>query len=506
MLLGLFRSGRAGLALEFVDDAEPLTAVDVHGAGLVLIETLHDTVATVAGVNYAVASEAALTLVAPPSDGEMIEIREILEERKQHGSQEALIDLLPQLAERIADVPISSYTHVTYFTEGLPYSAVVGNSVKQSYVNLRLRAEHFLVNNLVPEVHLFPSALVFSLDGGFHVLGEGQWLANFLRLRHYIVREVVGPAATVAALDYQVQHFPYGILHIASHAGLSDGYAVRLRFIDRNDHDHVVEYDEAASISREPGTDLFQVVRKAIFRRFDGLAWRGPELKARRLPPHVFDDMTVAIFEDEYPAREVVSRTPISSVPLADSMECADGFHQSMFQTLASHSSPIVFNNTCGSWWNVADFFLSSGARGYVGTLWSVGDSAAVVGAKAFYKKAVNAPLIAAVQKANGRIAHTADRDVYAFWGLHSGNIPTAQDETEGLHQVLHAATDEMFRYTSAIANARSLEVRANAIRTVERLHNDIRDNYRVRNMAELDAEFQERFDLAIAQSQWVDF
>jgi hypothetical protein len=504
VLLGLFRSGRDGFALEIVNDAEPLTAVDVDRPGLVLIETLHDTVATVAGVNYAVAADAALTLVAPPDDGELVETRNILEQRKADRSAEILSDVLPRVAERIAGISISSSSYATYFTEGLPYSAVVGDTVQQSYVNLRLRAEHFLVNNLAPEVPLLPSALMFSLDSRFHVLGEGHWLAEFLRLRHYIVREVVGPAATITALDYQVQHFPYGILHIASHAGLSDGYAVSLRFTDRDGHSHVVEYDEAASISREPGTELFQVVRKAVFRKFDGLVWRSSELRARGLPSYVFDDMNVALWEEEYAGREVVSRAPISSVPLTDSIECADGFHQSMFQTLASHSSPIVFNNACGSWWNVADFFLSCGARGYVGTLWAIDESAAVAGAKALYRRAVNAPLIAAVQKANKRIAHTADRAVYAFWGLHSGNIPPAQDEAEGLNEVLNAATGEMFRYTSAIANAKSPEVRENAIRAVERIHNDIRDNYRVRNMAELDAEFQARFDAAIAQSQWL--
>ena len=504
-LLGLFRSGRDGSGLEFMEDAEPLAAVDVNGAGLVLVETLHDTVATVAGVNYAIAADAALTLVAPPADEEIVEARNTLEQQKAGRSRGTPIDLLPRIAERIADVPISSYAYATYFTEGLPYSVVVGDSVQQSYVNLRLRAEHFLVNNLAPEIRAFPSALVFSLDSGFHVLGEGQWLAEFLQLRHYVVREVVGKAATVTALDYHAQHFPYGILHVASHAGLSDGHAVTLRFTDRDGHRHVVEYDEVASISREPGTDLFQVVRKAIFRRFDGLVWRSPELRARGLPPYIFDDMTLAMFEEDYAGREVVSRTLISSVPLADSIECADGFHQSVFQTLASHSSPIVFNNACASWWNVADFFLSSGARGYVGTLWSIGEQPAVAGAKAFYKRAVKERLVAAVQKANKRVAHTRDRGVYAFWGLHSANIPSAQDEAEGLHKVLNAATDEMFRYISVISNARSLEVRHNAIRIVKHLHDDIKDNYRVANMAELDAEFQARFDAAIAQSRWLD-
>ena len=51
---------------------------------------------------------------------------------------------------------------------------------------------------------------------------------------------------------------------------------------------------------------------------------------------------------------------------------CADTIHQGQFHALASYSSPIIFNNTCWSWSEVAAFFLAGGARAYVGTLWAI--------------------------------------------------------------------------------------------------------------------------------------
>ena len=65
---------------------------------------------------------------------------------------------------------------------------------------------------------------------------------------------------------------------------------------------------------------------------------------------------------------------------------CADTIHQGQFHALASYSSPIVFNNTCWSWSEVAAFFIACGARAYIGTLWEIENDAAVTAARTFYE------------------------------------------------------------------------------------------------------------------------
>jgi hypothetical protein len=120
-----------------------------------------------------------------------------------------------------------------------------------------------------------------------------------LREQHdFFVRPLVGDEATTRAFDYNVQHFAYGIFHIASHDGEVDGYEVTLPFKDREGNDHVIEFDEVVAFSRVPGPgDLIQVTSKAIFRSLDGLPWRSSELKERGYPRQVYDDLVKIVFD-----------------------------------------------------------------------------------------------------------------------------------------------------------------------------------------------------------------
>ena len=55
-------------------------------------------------------------------------------------------------------------------------------------------------------------------------------------------------------------------------------------------------------------------------------------------------------------------------------LRMADGNYIALPYALASNGSPIVINNACGSWHRLAETFMGSNARCYLGTLFSVLD------------------------------------------------------------------------------------------------------------------------------------
>ncbi len=103
-------------------------------------------------------------------------------------------------------------------------------------------------------------------------------------------------------------------------------------------------------------------------------------------------------------------------------------FDQGTFERLASDNFPFVFNNTCLSWREIAASFIDAGCRGYIGTLWSVGNDSAREAARVFYDRCWSQPIIAAFYDMSKAIVATADRDIYLFWGLHFSSICSLEE------------------------------------------------------------------------------
>jgi hypothetical protein len=106
-------------------------------------------------------------------------------------------------------------------------------------------------------------------------------------------------------------------------------------------------------------------------------------------------------------------------------IRCHDGLHQGAFQTLADLGRPLVFNNTCSSSHELAPIFISAGARAYLGTLWDVGNTAAVQAAKTFYTNVMkDQNLLAAFYDMVQLPTRSKDANVYILWGLPANHQP----------------------------------------------------------------------------------
>jgi len=64
----------------------------------------------------------------------------------------------------------------------------------------------------------------------------------------------------------------------------------------------------------------------------------------------------------------------VERVRASMALRMADGNYIALPYALASNGSPIVINNACGSWHRLAETFMGSNARCYLGTLFSVLD------------------------------------------------------------------------------------------------------------------------------------
>lgn len=490
VLLGLHFATLEGKKLCIDAAAERLIPLVTVGGGLVVVEALPDHVAPVIGVNYASAVRAGVAIVEALAEDEPREILTRIEQWRENDAHAAYDQIRSAINQRVGKINFAALDYATFFTTGLPYTVVVDNVVPCSYVHLTQWADIFVTNAIVAETNEQPTGVVvFSLDE-FHAQGEGKWLVQFLEQHEFFVRSLVGDNATTRAFDYNVQHFAYGIFHIASHGGEVDGYEVTLPFTDRNGNEHVVEFDEVVAFARAPGAgDLIQVTSKAIFRALDGLPWNSAERKNLGYPSEVYEDMRRIMFDKD--SWRNSSRRLIPAVRSSCHVQCSNGMHQGMFRSIAAYSHPLIFNNSCWSWSDIANSFLTSGAKAYVGTLWAIGNAVATVGAQSFYEAAVDRhkTIIDAVHEALKHIDASDDRGIYMLWGLHFSTISTPMSLDESASSVAAAMIDELQMQIDYLPRASGDDSRQNAAEAIRAQYLDIINTFDFPNLAKFKRE-----------------
>jgi CHAT domain len=470
------------------DDAQSPPDVRSPSRGLVVIECVDDASAVVA-INYAHSVGASVALVEPLKPRQRETIIGQIKAWKEASDFAAFEEIASAVSVRTEGLETVDLDYVTFFTEGLPYSLFLRGKVACSYVHLSLRPDLFVLNNLLcPMGEAFNSAVVFS-PVFFHD-EETDWLCDHFKKNNQYLRVLVGDNATVVSLEFTTQHFPYDVLHVCSHGGEVEGYEMTVRFEDQDGTSHTVDFDETVGLMPVPEDhSKVRVSRKIFPRHLDGVRWASDELHDKKLPHHVYQAMWNSMMD----ASGV--RKPKGAIELSSSIKCSDSVFQGEVHMLAAMSSPIIFNNTCGSWSEVATTFLAYGARGYIGTLWSVENHVAVRAAKAFYQNLSGHTVLHALGAALAETESTASENIYVYWGLHFARLEFGVNRSAavGRRRVLRELIDSVWRWVSVIESAGHPERARNAERVLHAVLREIRTNFDSAGARKFELEIKQR-------------
>ncbi len=479
-------SNAPDLMLDDRGDADGLVTVEKDRRGFAF---------PITAANYAISIGADFKVVQELSENEERSVGDHLQKWESSRNQSQLNKVLKKVRDRVGDIDFNKYKYVTFFTNGLPYSLGIKNSIPCTHVHLSLRPDFFICNSIGVETGgRYHSAVVFSPQ--FFADEETDMVVKTLTQKNYFVRPLLGKQATSHNLDFHVQFFPYDFLHICSHGGEIGGYEVEEKYKDRAGVEHTVEYYEAVSFAPVPGKDLIGVAQKIFFNKFDGFKWMSPELKAQKLPDYVFQDMQKVLFSKEGPSKNA-KRTQKEKIPTACAIKCIDDFHQGAFRILASQHSPIIFNNSCLSWGEISRFFIIAGARGYIGTLWSVGNREAVKTAEVFYSSISNTSIMTSLHNALQSIRGTKSEDIYLYWGLHFTSLNAdgiSLSKSRG--NVFSKLVQSFLAYSKKVKETKNEEVRKNYIRVADDVRRHLIENYSMEDFEDLNKKFEKFKDI----------
>jgi len=447
-------------------------------------------VSPVIAINYARSVDADVCVVDALAQYEGRDIQRWIYDWKEKNDDSQFTRLRNTALQRIGNIPFEKYEYATFFTEGLPYSLVIENVIPCSHVNLRIRPDLFVFNNLIYDsAKVHHSAIVFSPR--FFQDEETDELCHFFAKNEYYLRAMIGQDANVSNFDFSVQFFPYDILHICSHGGEVNGYQMTDTFVDRESNTHIVEFEEVVGYSPVPDKEgVVEVTRKVFPRKLDGFEWKSVELAKQDIPSHVYTGMWDCILKCKG------RRKKKEQVEMSCHIACADNIHQGQFHTLANHGSPLVFNNACWSWSEVAAFFLDCGARGYVGTLWTIDNQDAVVAAKTFYEKLLSDTVLAALHAGIKAIEGTHSENIYVYWGLHFSKFTPGLDSKASQRHVRKELMLSAVRWVEKISSTQSAEVKRNSIRVLKSVLRELRVNFGAADISEFERRIRAKVEL----------
>jgi hypothetical protein len=398
--------------LSIEEEAEAVVIDQKKGAGVIVIENDSSTTAVIAA-NFAASISADVYFIEGITRSNVRFIKEQISEWK-NGVVNALDKLTYFIYPLVELIIFKNYQFGTFFTQGIPYSLPLENIIPFSYVNTHHDADFFILNNLlVPCDQIFGGALIFSPK--FFDEEETQLVNLKMTNENYFSKILGDKDATTYEFEMNITEFPFELLHICSHGGEIEGNLLALEFVDSDGQSHLVEYESVLTFSPGFSTGLVAVTEKVFPKKFDGYQWKSPQFKAQHYPHKLFPEMYDAIYSN--PRKSTIIKKGII-VTGSNSIKCSDSAYQCLFNSLAGNFHPIVFNNTCCSWLEVAESFLDAGTRGYIGTLWNIDNKNAVEFATTFYNQGFNLPVIETLHKAAQILRGTVDENIYMFWGL----------------------------------------------------------------------------------------
>ncbi|WP_298533065.1 hypothetical protein [uncultured Algibacter sp.] len=416
---------KQNLYLSIDEDAVTVPHSFHNSSGLVVIEQ-NNKVSSVFGILYGHSIGSDVELVETERLN-TYQIKDLIENLK-NDKPNAFNNLSAAIFPYIEHIEFNKREFATFFTDGVPYSLILKNILPISHVHLRINPDFFIFNSLYYESYSETySAVVFSPKAFDNE--ETEFVIEKLSKNNLLVKPLVDKEATYFNLDNHIQHYPFSLLHLCSHGGEVEGTRIIEKFIDSGGDEHTVEYDEVFSFGLNPIEDSNPAATKRLPRKFDGLTWGSKEFTEASFPNYVFSDMFQSLGETK---NQESSR--IVNVTGSCHIKCVDSIYQAMFHYLAAMHSPIIFNNTCWSWSDVADSFIGVGARGYIGTLWNIDNAIATQAAEVFYNNIFENTVLLSLHKALEISKNTRDENIYIFWGLHFTSIvPGVSEEASRL-------------------------------------------------------------------------
>lgn len=423
--VGLLEALRQRKQIRIADRPSPQHAVRTQSGELVVCEEGND-LAQIIAANYAFSVGAGLALVpnVPVDDRERILERFYsAHDAREISTTEMLSGLRTELRSLSEPLDIREAHSITFFTHGLPWGFAypeVPSSHLFTYPDLGIAVVHGLAAEQTDAPGIRVALLI---DPGSVAAGEIGKAIDALRERAVFVSGMSDAGATVYRVSRMLERFPYDLLLISTHCGDAPGWRWTYEFVDSEGISRTLVTDLAIGVAGLPAEkDKLEVQQYFKFISFDGVDWNDKERKK-----NVYFGTAMKDWVEERSAKtlEPTKKEVIPRVLGSAALRMHDGNYLAALQSVADEKTPIVINNACSSWHELAQRFTFAGARAYVGTLTSVSDAEAEEVVSRLLGRHFGKPLAQALWQVQRDVYGDSVRRPYMMVGVGSQRLRT---------------------------------------------------------------------------------
>jgi hypothetical protein len=418
--VGLLRALQKKVPIEFVDN--PVDDVRARytppqGDYLVVCED-GNLLSQVIAANYAYSIGAGLFLI----DEVGKDVAEELCEEFYNASesrQESTSSILSRLSDRLKNlagiIPLYGIRGITFISGKIPWGFAfkeLPTSHLFSYPDLGIA----IINGVAAEQpNSPPMRMAVVVDPATIPSTEVEKMAVALASTGILVRGFRGHNANVTDVLRMTELLPYDLLLIATHCGDASGWRETFRFVDSEGKARTFVMDTAVAVASERRDR--EKVKVTFFERFvslDGVDWDDKTELKKILGNSVNDFFKIPPSE-----RHADERKKIERVASSAAMQMYDGNILLTPRALGDNRTPVILNNACTSWHELAGRVMFGNARAYIGTLISVVGVEAEEIADQVLRKHFGKPLANALWHAQNEVYRSGTRRPYLLVGVH---------------------------------------------------------------------------------------
>lgn len=426
--LGLLTALYSGQLIEFTDQESPRAAVPSKSGHLVICEA-HEPLSEVIAANYAYALNAGLHIFDETDEAEGKTLLEAFYSIDAPGVNAAAerARLSARMRDMVGVVDLPANGSLTFIVRQLPIG-VAFPELPGTHLFTYPDFGRAVVNGLAAEQSGTRGTNVAVLVNPQKVAApEIEAATKLLPERKIFVRGYEGRGANVRAVSEMVDLFPYDLLLFATHCGDASGYRWTYEYRDSEGIDRKLVIDVAIGVGHTDDEDILRVMQYNRFHSLDGIDWNDPVAKADLYVGSAICDWSERVRDKEF---EPVHRETLDRVLGSAVLAMADNNYLPMPRALACEGSPIIFNNACVSWHELAGRFMFSNARAYVGTLYPVSNVEAEAVAVALLGKHFGKMLPHALWSAqNGVYGKGSDRRPYVVSGVYPQRLRSTRED-----------------------------------------------------------------------------
>ena len=346
---------------------------DIPSGHIIAVED-NDTLSKVAARNLAKAIDGYVVVIPSASREDAQDTQDYMRiwatAETSLGRIQAKNTLFSLLKKRLSKLASTNSKSISFITKGIPYGILPFDCPTTHYFHFPLLGWNIIrgmMKSILPNLYCTSAYLV---DPGELSESEFENLRKIFLSKGYIIRKSFHRNAKVREVDYCTQHLPLDLIFYSTHCGEVDGKRVKERFITSDGKEHIIVYDLATSFAPEPGTDLIEVLEFVRLVSLDGVDWSDKAGKKRIDAGNLMKQYMEKRKGRKINQKDIalIETSDIKKIKYSNALKMTDFNFIPTPTELGNHRYPLVFNNACSSWQELALRFSVAGACVYIGT------------------------------------------------------------------------------------------------------------------------------------------